>query len=65
MNVVPVRLWIPGDRVWWRRLSERRWKKGHVVQVNNDADCSIKVVDEQHGGTRNVPNKAEYIKERD
>ena len=55
--------WEHGDRVLWRRPSERRWKKGTVRHIWNDAHGSVSLYD-THGRHVAVPDRPECIKER-
>ena len=55
--------WEHGDKVLWRRPGERRWKKGTVRLVHNDAHGSVSLWD-KHGRHVAVPDRPERIKER-
>ena len=55
--------WQTGDKVLWRRRGERRWKKGTVRRVFNDADGSISLWDKR-GRHVAVPDDSGCIKRR-
>ena len=55
--------WKHGDKALWRRPGERRWKKGTVRLVHNDAHGSVSLWDKQ-GRHVAVPNRSDCIRPR-
>ena len=56
--------WQPGDRIFWRRPTERIWKKGNVRRVYNDKHGSVSLYD-KYGLHVTVPDTEDCIKERE
>jgi hypothetical protein len=55
--------WQHLEKVLWRRPGERRWKRGTVRLIYNDAHGSVSLYD-KHGLNVAVPNTEECLRRR-